>query len=268
MDVEIAEMTLGPGLPTIRIGSGPRPLVYLPGLSVHPGLPTGMERRMATSGWEPLLGDYSVYRIGRRVRPVGTTFADMAEDTIAAVESLGPPVDLMGGSTGGMLALHVAAARPDLIRRLVVVITGPMLSDEGRRMCRRVTSAIRAGRWRRAFSTVMPIGAASAPRRSAYLVIGWLLGPRFVGIPSDPTLLVAELEAWMRVDATALLADVTSPTLVIGGAKDPVFPPGIVEPMARALPNASLVIMPGVAHDFPSRLMSDEIRPFLLAPDA
>src|SRR5262245_47638777 len=152
--VDVTESWLGPELPTLVIGSGSRKAAYLPGLSLHPGLPQGQERRMATSGWEPLLDAHAVYRIGRRVRPVGTTFAEMADDAIAAIESLDPPVDLMGASTGGMLALHVAAARPELVRRLVLVITGPTVSDEGKLLGRRVIDAAAAGQWRTVMSTV------------------------------------------------------------------------------------------------------------------
>ena len=36
----------------------------------------------------------------------------MADDVITAIEGLRPPVDLMGASTGGIIALEIAAARP------------------------------------------------------------------------------------------------------------------------------------------------------------
>jgi pimeloyl-[acyl-carrier protein] methyl ester esterase len=264
----VSELTLGPGLPTLRIGSGPRPLFYSPGLTIHPGIPTGMERRMTTSGWEPLLGDYTIYRVGRRVRPVGTTFAEMAEDACAAIEELGAPVDVMGASTGGMLAIHVAATRPDLVRRLVLVITGHILSEYGRRMGETVVTAARAGKWRTVAGSIMPIGASSRLGRSAFRIIGSTLGPLVVGIPRDPTLMIAELDAWLRVDAEPLLPRITSSTLILAGERDLEFPPAITEAMARGLPTAELVVLPGVAHAFPGRLMSDHIAPFLLTPDS
>ena len=45
-------------------------------------------------------------------------------EVIAAVEPLGPVV-LAGQSLGGQTAICVAAARPDLVRRLVVIEAGP-----------------------------------------------------------------------------------------------------------------------------------------------
>jgi pimeloyl-ACP methyl ester carboxylesterase len=264
IDDSVSEELLGPDLPALRIGSGPRTLVYFPGLSVHPGLPSGSERRMATSGWDALLGDYSVHRVGRRVRPTGTTFADMADDAIEAIQDLGPPVDLLGASTGGMLALHVAAARPDLVRRLVLVISGDRLSDDGRRIGLRVIKAARAGRWRAVYGSMMGIGSTGL-RRIVYRAVGWFLGPRLIGIPSDPTMFLAELDAWLRVDAEPLLARIPTPTLIVAGAEDSVFPPDITVATAAKMPHASVRIVPGLAHDFPAPLTTDYIAPFLRA---
>ena len=46
------------------------------------------------------------------------------DDTIAFIEQLGAPVDLMGHSRGGHLAFRVAQARPDLLRKLVLAEPG------------------------------------------------------------------------------------------------------------------------------------------------
>ena len=260
-----SEMTLGPGLPTLKIGAGPSVLVYLPGLRPHPGLPTGMERRMTLTGWDGLLDRYTVYWVGRRVRPVGTTFAEMAQDAAEAAEALASsgPVDVMGASTGGAIAIHLAATRPDLVRRLVLVITGTSASPRGQRMLVDTMGSIRSGRWRRTFSTVMSIGAATPVRRSIYRAMGWTLGPMLVGIPDDPTQLLAELDAWTREDAEGFVERIHCPTLVIGTERDPVFPPESTRALAARLPNARLVIVPKLAHNFPLSAMGDEIAPFL-----
>ena len=257
------DVLLGPDLPTIKIGNGPRTLVSLPGLSLHPGHPTGQARRMALSGWEPLLDRYTVYRVGRRVRPVGTSFEEMADDVIEAIESLEPPVDLLGASTGGAIALHVAAARPDLVRRLVLVISGSTAGPLLRERIDQVVAATRAGRWRRVNALIFPIGARSRGERVAYQALGWLLGPRLVGIPNDPTLMLAELHAWQNVDATRLLSRVTCATLVIAGERDPAFPPDGARDLVDKLPNGTLVVLPNTAHDFPVSAIADHISPFL-----
>ena len=98
--IEGVDRFVGRGLPAIRIGDGSRILVSLPGLSLDERYPTGQARTMALAGWEPLLDRYTIYRVGRRQYPIGTTFRQMADDVITAIEGLRPPVDLMGASTG------------------------------------------------------------------------------------------------------------------------------------------------------------------------
>ncbi len=218
---------------------------------------------MAMSGWDALLPDYTLYRVGRRLRPVGTSFESMADDVIDAILEIGAPVDLMGASTGGMVALHVAALRPDLIRRLVLVITGARFSEYGRAVGGRVIAAANAGHWRTVFGSIMPIGARPGLRRGVYRAFGWLLGPRLMGVPSDPTMLVAELDAWLRVDGEPLLQRISAPTLIVGGADDPVFTPPITTAMGSQIPHATTIIVPRLAHDFPARLTTDHIAPFL-----
>jgi len=259
----VRETLLGPGLPTLVIGEGPRHLVMLPGLAPAPGQPTGRERQLATSGWEPLLDGYTIYRLNPRVRPVGTTFEEMAEDVAAAIESLDPPVDLMGASTGGALAVLVASSRPDLVRRLVLVISGIRLSDEGQRKRRVVVAAIEDGRWRRVFGEMFTLGGPSTLWRAALFELGFLLGPRLVGIPDDPTLIRAQLHAWGSYDGTDAAQSIKSPTLLIGGERDRGFPPVNVRELAERIPTAQLVIAPGIAHSWPPDAMGRHIAPFL-----
>lgn len=54
------------------------------------------------------------------------SYPDMAADLAEVIESLGPPVDLLGHSMGGKAAMQLALTRPDLIRRLVVADIAPV----------------------------------------------------------------------------------------------------------------------------------------------
>ncbi len=53
-------------------------------------------------------------------------YPEMAGDLAEVIESLGPPVDLMGHSMGGKAAMQLALTRPELIRRLVVADIAPV----------------------------------------------------------------------------------------------------------------------------------------------
>jgi pimeloyl-ACP methyl ester carboxylesterase len=261
--IEGVDRFVGRGLPAIRIGDGPRTLVSLPGLSLDERHPTGQARTMALAGWEPLLDRYTIHRIGRRTYPVGTTFREMADDVITAIEGLRPPVDLLGASTGGIIALEIAAKRPDLIHRLVLAISGTTASPFARDLGERVIAAARAGQWRRVYAMFLPIGARSGPERLFYRAFGWLLGPGLVGIPDDPTLMIAELDAWLRADGRSLVKEVSSPTLVLAGELDPVFPLEGAREFASQFAGGRLVVMPGTAHDFPASAIRDHVSSFL-----
>jgi pimeloyl-ACP methyl ester carboxylesterase len=54
------------------------------------------------------------------------TIAEMARDALAVIEALGlRQIDLLGFSIGGFVAQQVALDRPDLVRRVILVGTGP-----------------------------------------------------------------------------------------------------------------------------------------------
>ena len=54
------------------------------------------------------------------------TIEAMARDAISFIDALGlNTIDVVGHSMGGLVAQEVALARPDLVRRLVLVGTGP-----------------------------------------------------------------------------------------------------------------------------------------------
>ena len=262
-DVMTSETTLGPGLPALVIGTGGRPLPYLPGLSTAVGLPTGRQRAMAISGWEPLLDRFSIYRISRLTQPAGTSFAQMAEQHALALEELEPPVDLLGESTGGAIALHLAAARPDLVKRLVLVITGGGLSANGRTMAERTYANISKGRLRPAYRDMYTLGATSTLSRAVMGTIGWAVGQRVSPPPEDPTIVLSELEAWRAFDGTRIAPSVACPTLVIGTQLDPVFEPNYAHDLATHIPQGRAVTIPGLGHAFPPTAIEGHISPFL-----
>ena len=54
------------------------------------------------------------------------TIEAMARDAITLIDALGlNTIDVVGHSMGGLVAQEVALARPELVRRLVLVGTGP-----------------------------------------------------------------------------------------------------------------------------------------------
>jgi pimeloyl-ACP methyl ester carboxylesterase len=83
----------------------------------------GFERTLTLRTLTPLArAGFQVYFTNRwpDMAP-GATFAEVAERHAAAIlDHFGKPVDVLGASTGGSLALQLIADRPDVVRKAVV----------------------------------------------------------------------------------------------------------------------------------------------------
>ena len=63
------------------------------------------------------------------------------------------------------------------------------------------------------------------------------------------------------------LAEITVPALVIHGADDPLFPLPHGEALAREIPQAELLVIDGLGHEFPPSAW-EEVLPALIAQTA
>ncbi len=119
-----------------RFGQGERPLVILPGLSVQSVL---LSADAIEAEYAVMRDDFTVTVLERRRElPPVYGIADMARDTAAALDALGlRKIGLFGASQGGMIALELAASRPDLVSRAAVAstalnVTGARFAAVGR----------------------------------------------------------------------------------------------------------------------------------------
>jgi pimeloyl-ACP methyl ester carboxylesterase len=121
--------------------------VVFPGVGMTNANPTGIQRWGEVRLLSPLARAFTVYRVGRRVglKPK-TTMADLANDyAVALEEELDGPVDVLGISTGGSIALQLAVDKPTMLRRLVVAGAAYRLSEYGREFQRRTAELSAAG---------------------------------------------------------------------------------------------------------------------------
>lgn len=239
----LARGTLGAGLPYLRAGSGD-PLVWLPGVTPHHRIPLGLERRAQVATFKRFLAERQVWWINRRAGlPGGSSMADLARDYARVLADVfDRPVDLLGVSTGGSVALQLAADHPHLVRRLVVVASAYRLGP-GRQSQRRAIELLRVGRLRRAAGELMaPLGTGPVSRE-LFRGLGWLLGTAVVG-DGDPDL-ITTLAAEDGSDLVDRLGEITAPTLVVGGAKDGYYGGDQIARTAELIPNGRLVPLRG-----------------------
>jgi len=162
------------------------------------------------------------------------------------------PLDLVGWSLGGAIALHWAAARPERVAKLVLVATTPsfvardgwphaMAGDTLRMFGDELRASYRLTLQR--FLTLQTQGseggraALAALRRSLFAH----------GEPSAAAL-DATLALLRELDLRETVRTVRAPALVIAGDRDTIARPQAGAWLAQTLPDARLTIVPGAAH--------------------
>jgi len=220
--------------------------------------------RMSTGYLRGLADDYRIYVVSRRPGlPPGYSLKDMSDDYAVMIkDKLGGAVDIIGVSTGGAIAQHFAIDHPDLVRRLVLAMTGFRLTEQGKELQMKVAELAR--KRKRAAASALLGTAIIRKGIGKYLFkwLMWLLGP--FSIPADPSDGIVEIEAEDRHDLGDRLDRIKADTLVIGGEEDFFYP--ICE-TAGKIPDARLVLYPDLGHNAMfarSRQFGEEIRAFLL----
>jgi len=177
--------------------------------------------------------------------PPATSFAVWATALGAALEDA--PVDLLGHSIGGMLALDFALRQPDRVRRLVLYATTPAFGGRD--------PGFAAGFLR---DRLAPLEAGGGTAALAAESLPGLFGPD--APPAATAAAIAALaavpEAAYRAavhclttfDRRADLGRIAVPTLLVCGERDALAPPRTMARMRDAIPGARLVVLPGAGH--------------------
>ncbi|GAA3538619.1 3-oxoadipate enol-lactonase [Amycolatopsis ultiminotia] len=231
---------LNDGLSVLTVGSGPA-LVVVPGLGAGADLAERVPRSAEWSARALATGlNRTVHLVHRPMwMPDGTSIAELAGWYAAALrERFDRPVDVLGTSAGGVTGLQLAMDHPDLVRRLVMLVAASR-ADE--RAARALLESVRREQRGRSAAWAGSGLVARGPLR--LLVFGaYALGGRRA--PGEAAMATA-LQGW---DVTDRLAEVTAPTLVIGGTRDRIIPPDLVRATAAGIPDSRLLLLPGRDH--------------------
>lgn len=239
--------TLLGGMPYLRVGSG-EPLVFIPGLLPRNEAPVGMARTMYATELEPYAKSRRVWWINRRTGLApDATMADIARDYAEALRrQFGRPVDVMGISTGGSIALQLAADHPDVVKRLVIVSAAYRLSRPGAEAQRRVAREVQAGRPRQASAEIMGLLGPGPRSRRVLRAMGWLIGRAMYGNATPD--MIATINAEDAFDLRDRLHEIPAPTLVVGGEKDGFYSEKLFTETAALIPNGRLILYEGKGH--------------------
>jgi pimeloyl-ACP methyl ester carboxylesterase len=246
--------------PYVRFGTGPEPLVLLAGMVFDNPVPGSASARAyawslhrlavgrtVTVLWRPR-GIGGPLADGRDERD-GPGTAELADAYASVIRDELGPADMMALSTGGLIAQHLALRHPELVRRLVLVVTGARIADAGRQRCRAWLASSRGEDWRSLRGDL----AAAAVDGAVATRLARLLG----GSGRDPDAqdvvdFRATVSAVLRHDMTDALAGITAPTLVLGGRDDPFFPEPVLRATAAGIPGALAEVRAG-GHGVPKQ---------------
>ena len=139
------------------------------------------------------------------------------------------------------------------------------MSDEAKRLMLRVAALAREHRWRKAYAAMF--GVMLPMRGVVKLLAGpvlWLVS--FLAAlrpPQDPSDLVITIEAEDKHDFKARLAEIKAPTLVVAGDRDPFYTEALFRETAAGIPNARLILYPGMGHPASGKQFGRDLLAFL-----
>ena len=184
------------------------------------------------------------------------TVAGMARDATSVIDALGlEQVDLFGFSMGGHVAQQIALDRPDLVRRLVLVGTGPRGGDGMDQLAPDVVPLFQTSHepqdlmWLPIFFS--PSDASQAAGRHFLERIRARTDDR--DVPVSEATVAAHLAAAHEWGAAApnsfdYLKAIPHRALVVNGSNDIIVPTINSYILQQNLPNAELILFPDSNH--------------------
>jgi pimeloyl-ACP methyl ester carboxylesterase len=213
------------------------------------GLSTHMSGAPEPDVMAAIFGDYSSasYRL-----------EDMADDTVALMDGLDiRGAHLVGASMGGMIAQTVAIRHPSRVRSLTSIMStpSPKVGEPTREALAVLIAAPAANREEAVERTVAAFQVIGSP--GYQLDEAWLreIAGTAYDRAYDPVGVARQLVAIQASgDRTAALGQVRVPTLVVHGDRDPLVQVEGGYATAKAIPDAELLVMPGMGHNLPREL--------------
>jgi pimeloyl-ACP methyl ester carboxylesterase len=197
---------------------------------------------------------------------------DLVEDAVAVLDGLHvDAAHVVGASMGGVIAHWLAATHPDRVRSLTLMSTTAAGRDD-------LPPSDAAFLARSAEIATLPRRTAKERVEADVQVYEAMNGT----LPFDEDAArdlarqhFARARDWTRSanhhravqqrNEPPALADVRSPTLVIIGEADPIFPPAHAEALAEGIPGARAVRVPGMGHSYFSPGLPEHLADHILA---
>jgi pimeloyl-ACP methyl ester carboxylesterase len=189
------------------------------------------------------------------------TVSDMADDAVGVLDALNlARAHVCGASMGGMIAQHIAAAHPQRVKSLTLMMTttGARRLPQPTLEVRRALMARPKGRGveaaARHLQRILELIGSPAYRDDPDRVYARVLASvkrsyRPAGTARQLLAIVAD------GDRTRLLERIDAPTRIIHGEADPLIPVAAGHDLARRIRDAQADFIAGMGHDLPWQLL-------------
>jgi pimeloyl-ACP methyl ester carboxylesterase len=183
---------------------------------------------------------------------VPPSIPQMGTNAIAFIRALGlSTVDVLGFSIGGMVAQEIAVQAPDLVRKLILVGTGPRGAD----MSTSKSSDIFAGTYEPPEHLWLAVhfspSDASRTAGLAFLERKWRRTDRDAEVTEEAAARQREaIGSYIAGGESAQeqLKELRLPTLIVQGSNDVIIPTINSYVLQQKLPNAQLILYPDANH--------------------
>jgi 3-oxoadipate enol-lactonase len=194
-----------------------------------------------------------------RTAPAPFTIGDMADDAAAVLRAAGAhPATVMGLSMGGMIAQELAIRHPHLVRRLVLVGTRPPAPGHipaapqvlERELGQLLHTPRRGEPLATYFRSVWAPQSAPGFAERHPALFEELAGQILERVTPRPAV-INQLRAISAWSGAHRLRSITAETTIVHGVLDELAPVGNGMRLARLIPGAKYVELPGVGHLVP-----------------
>lgn len=168
---------------------------------------------------------------------------DRLAEIAEVIDANGGRAAVVGVSFGGMIAMHLALARPELVSALVLAACPPAIPETSRQAILDRGRAAETG----------GMEAVTGETLARWFTPGFLSTDAVARVrerllADKPAMFAAAWEAIATHDALPRLGAVTAPALVVAGESDLATPLAAKQTLAAAIPGARLKVIPGAPH--------------------
>jgi pimeloyl-ACP methyl ester carboxylesterase len=212
--------------------------------------------------WDPVITDglardrevilFDNAGIGASSGETPASIPAMARDAIAFIKALGiSKTDILGYSVGGKVAQEIAVQAPDLVRKLILIGTGPRGADTAASKSAEIFSATYDPPEHLWIAAHFLPNAAGRAAGLKYLERKFRRRDR--GPEVSEAAAAAQYAAIIRSNEKTdgvwdYLADIHHPVLVVDGSNDLIIPTINGFTLQQHLPNAQLIVYPDSSH--------------------